>query len=82
MKGLFLLLLFSFISCSDSGGKQKKVDSNSKLTQGQMKAKELIQSEIKSLQNTQYGISQKELELLKKEGLVSEEDLTSLNIIK
>jgi len=80
MKYFVFLSLVILVSCSESGDKKK--DKNPTFTSSQIKAKELIQKDIQSLQNGQYGISQEEINLLREEGLISEEELVSLKIVK
>lgn len=80
MKILFLSFLFLFISCSGGGNSDSEIVAGLSTTQKQ--AKELIKNDIQSLQNDQYGINDKDLESLQKEGLISKEELNLLNVVK
>lgn len=80
MKLFFLFLSFLFVACSGSGESKnfKAID----LSPNEMKAKSLIQGEASILSNPQYQISDAELALLTKEGLISSQEKKSLKITK
>ena len=76
--GVCSIALFA-ISCTKSS-----IDGQitSGLSVSQKKAQELIQKEITHLHNSQYGISENDLALLKNEGLLDQDSMNSINIIK
>ena len=75
-------LLFSIFIFSCSGGNNAKKFSGVELSENETMAKSLIQSEMNSLSQPQYGITDSELALLTKEGLVTGDEKKSLKIIK
>ena len=81
MKIIFFSTLLFLVSCSGGGG-----SSDPKITGGlsvpQQQAQKLIQNHIQPLQGEQYGISENDIALLKDEGLVTQEELKSLNVVK
>jgi hypothetical protein len=80
MKILFLLNLLFFISCSGGGSSDAEVVAGLSVTQKQAQA--LIRNDIQPLQNEQYGISDRDLAALQNEGLITQEELNSLNVVK
>lgn len=80
MRILFLSSFLVLVSCSGGGGSDASVTAG--MSTSQKQAQELIKSEIQSLQSGQYKIDDKDLALLKKEGLLSQEELNSLSVVK
>ncbi len=81
MKIIFLLTLLFLISCSGGGGSSDKTTSKG-LSSAQTQAKTLLAQDVKSLQENQYNITDSDLTVLQKEGLISQEELNSLNVVK
>lgn len=81
MKIIFLITLLFLISCSGGGGSSEKSASKG-LSAAQTQAKNLIAQDVKSLQENQYNITDSDLKTLQSEGLISQEELNSLNVVK
>lgn len=81
MNYLIIFSLLTLVSCSGEGGKSD-ANISSGMNIHQKEAQSLIKKDISSLQNGQYAISDNDLALLKKEGLISQEELNSLNVVK
>ena len=81
MKILFLSFFFILASCSGGGGGSDSAVTAS-MSASQKQAQELIKSEIQPLQSGQYEISDEDMALLKKEGLISQKEMNSLNVVK
>lgn len=91
-KLIYLCFLVNIISCSGGGsgsGASQSSDSNftagnlkTQLSSSEIQAKSELQSSLSSLQSGQYELSKSELDELVAEGLITEDELKSLIIIK
>jgi hypothetical protein len=77
---LFFLLFLLLVSCSGGGNSPGSITSG--LSVSQKEAQTLIQNDIQHLKTEQYSISASDLDLLNEDGLITQEELNSLNIIK
>lgn len=76
-----LLLLTLVCSCTSKKG-DSKLSSAEGMNPNQQKAREVVSQDVQHLNNSQYGISDEDVALLKAEGLLTEKDLNSLKIVK
>ena len=78
MKIFGLLVLLICVSCS----KKKETSSSKNLSTHQLKAQSLLKAQVEDLNKSGYDISQDEIDLLKKEDLVTDQELTKLSIVQ
>ena len=75
-----VVLLCVLVSCSGGGG-QPKVTAGG-LSSAQVQAQSLIAQDLQPLRENQYNITDEDLQLLQREGLISPEEQNSLSVVR